>query len=35
MLLTSLVILTFCCVITGIYMYFVHQQIEDSERSDS
>lgn len=34
-MLTSLVILAFCVIITGIYMYFVKQQIEESERSDS
>jgi len=34
-MLTTLVIVTFCVVITGIYMFIVKEQIEDSERSDS
>ncbi len=34
-MLTTLVIVTFCVVITGIYMFIVKEQIEESERSDS
>jgi len=33
-MLNALVILVFCCVITGIYMYVVKEQIEESERSE-
>jgi len=33
-MLNALVILVFCCVITGIFMYVVKEQIEESERSE-
>ena len=33
-MLTAIVIFVFCCVITGIYMYIVKEQIEESERAD-
>ena len=33
--LTTLVIVAFCVIINLIYLYFVKQQIEESERSDS
>ncbi len=34
-MLTTLVIVSFCVVITAIYMFIVKEQIEESERSDS
>jgi hypothetical protein len=34
-MLTTLVIVAFCVIINLIYLYFVKQQIEESERSDS
>lgn len=34
-MLTTLVIVSFCVIINAIYLYFVRQQIEESERSDS
>jgi len=33
-MLSAIVILVFCCLITGIYMYIVKEQIEESERGD-
>ncbi len=33
-MLTTIVIFVFCCVITGIYMWVVKEQLDQAEESD-
>ncbi len=34
-ILSAIIILVFCCVITGIYMYIVKEQLDESERGEN
>lgn len=33
-MLTAILIFLFCCVLWGVYMFLVKEQIEESERPD-